>query len=197
MVELLLAICYSPLVAKSAGFLAAKKDYSLALTSQSCFVSTFLTNWLDFTKTIIPLALMASESIAHSAFGLMGYWLRAHSGSFRHTKIGARANVYPSLVEERYQYSETMKNNIVTHGRRAWILSVLLGLILGGVIAWTAWNSQILPVVFGVLIGRGALLIIGGLVYFRGKITTPLPFCLPPNSLPFRRLLRRLSTSVI
>ena len=22
---------------------------------------------------------MASESIAHSAFGLMGYWLRAHS----------------------------------------------------------------------------------------------------------------------
>ena len=24
---------------------------------------------------------MASESIAHSAIGLMGYWLRAHSGS--------------------------------------------------------------------------------------------------------------------
>ena len=32
----------------------------------------FLTNWLDFTKTIIPLALMASESIAHLAFGLVG-----------------------------------------------------------------------------------------------------------------------------
>ena len=29
---------------------------------------------MDFTKTIIPLALMASESIAHSAFGLMGYF---------------------------------------------------------------------------------------------------------------------------
>jgi len=28
---------------------------------------------LDFTKTIIPLALIAYESIAHSAFGLMGY----------------------------------------------------------------------------------------------------------------------------
>ena len=28
---------------------------------------------LDFIKTIIPLALMASESIAHSAFSLMGY----------------------------------------------------------------------------------------------------------------------------
>ena len=27
----------------------------------------FLTNQLDFTKTIIPLALMASESIAHEA----------------------------------------------------------------------------------------------------------------------------------
>ena len=33
----------------------------------------FLTNQLDFTTTIIPLALMASESIAREAFGLMGY----------------------------------------------------------------------------------------------------------------------------
>ena len=42
----------------------------------------FLNNWLDFTKTIIiPLALIASESIVHSAFGLMGYWLIAHMGS--------------------------------------------------------------------------------------------------------------------
>ena len=32
------------------------------------------------TEVIIPLAFMASESIAHSAFGFMGYWLRAHSG---------------------------------------------------------------------------------------------------------------------
>ena len=35
---------------------------------------------MDITKTIIPLALMAYESIAHSAFGLMGYCLRAHFG---------------------------------------------------------------------------------------------------------------------
>ena len=28
---------------------------------------------MDFTKTIIPLALMASESIAHSAFGIYMY----------------------------------------------------------------------------------------------------------------------------
>ena len=64
------AICYSPLVAKSAGFLAAKQHYSLPL---SCFVSMFLTNWLDFTITIIPRAPMASEVIEHSAFGLLGY----------------------------------------------------------------------------------------------------------------------------
>ena len=32
-----------------------------------------------FTKTIIPPALTASESIAHSAF--MGFWVRVHSGS--------------------------------------------------------------------------------------------------------------------
>ena len=36
-------------------------------------LDTFLTNLLDFTKLIIPLALIASESIAHSASGLMGY----------------------------------------------------------------------------------------------------------------------------
>ena len=41
----------------------------------------FLTNQLDFTKTIIPLALIAYESMDHLAFGLMGYWLVAHSDS--------------------------------------------------------------------------------------------------------------------
>ena len=30
-----------------------------------------MTNWLDFTKTIIALALMASESIAHEAEGII------------------------------------------------------------------------------------------------------------------------------
>ena len=44
-------------------------------------LDTFLTNLLDFTKLIIPLALIASESIAHLAFGLVGYWLIAHLGS--------------------------------------------------------------------------------------------------------------------
>ena len=33
---------------------------------------------------------MASESIAHSAFGLMGYWLRAHSGSRNNCLIAPR-----------------------------------------------------------------------------------------------------------
>ena len=31
--------------------------------------------------TIIPLARMGYESIAHEAEGRMGYWLRAHEGS--------------------------------------------------------------------------------------------------------------------
>ena len=34
-------------------------------------LDSFLTNYLVFTKTIIILALMASESIAYSAFGLL------------------------------------------------------------------------------------------------------------------------------
>ena len=33
------------------------------------YVDIFLTNQLHYTKTIIPLALMASESIAHEAEG--------------------------------------------------------------------------------------------------------------------------------
>ncbi|CAH3015201.1 unnamed protein product, partial [Porites evermanni] len=68
--------------------------------------------------------------------------------------------------QQKFSLSEILRDNKKQHGRRAWILSILLGLILGGVIAWMAWNSQILPAVFGVLIGGGALLIIGGLVYF-------------------------------
>ena len=39
-----------------------------------------MTNYLDFTETIIPLALMASESIAHSAFGLMSYLTQSPFG---------------------------------------------------------------------------------------------------------------------
>ena len=33
---------------------------------------------------------MASESIAHSAFGLMGYWLKAHSGWRNNCEIVSR-----------------------------------------------------------------------------------------------------------
>ena len=36
---------------------------------------------MDFTEGIIPLALMALESLAHLAFGLVEFWLRTHSGS--------------------------------------------------------------------------------------------------------------------
>ena len=36
--------------------------------------------WEKNYLTIIPLALMGSESIAHEAEGRMVYWLRAHEG---------------------------------------------------------------------------------------------------------------------
>ena len=51
-----------------------------------------MTNWLDFTKTIITLSLMASESMAHPAFGLMGYWLTALGGAYK-----AKQNRCPEL----------------------------------------------------------------------------------------------------
>ena len=35
---------------------------------------------IGFYQTIIPLALMAFESIPHSAFSLIGYWLRGYEG---------------------------------------------------------------------------------------------------------------------
>ena len=50
--------------------MAVKKDWSLALTCERCLVSIlniFLINYLDYTKTLIPLALMASEPIRPSA----------------------------------------------------------------------------------------------------------------------------------
>ena len=41
--------------------------------AKDVFFDIFLTNQLDITGTIIPLALMASEAIAYSAFGPIGY----------------------------------------------------------------------------------------------------------------------------
>ena len=40
-------------------------------------LNIFLTNWLDVTKTIIPLALMGSESIDHEAFAIDSELIRA------------------------------------------------------------------------------------------------------------------------
>ena len=80
--------------------------------------------------------------------------------------MAARAGVDSKLVEERYEYSKKMKSQIVLHGKNALIAAVLLGMILGGLIAWSMWNGQILPVVFGVLIGGGAVLVLGGVTYF-------------------------------
>lgn len=80
--------------------------------------------------------------------------------------MAARAGVDSKLVEERYECTKKMKSQIVLHGKNALIAAVLLGMILGGLIAWSMWNGQILPVVFGVLIGGGAVLVLGGLTYF-------------------------------
>ena len=54
--------------------------------------------YLWHAQIILPLALMASESIAHSAFGLMGYWLRAHSGSGIIVKYMLNQNQYISSI---------------------------------------------------------------------------------------------------
>ena len=59
--------------------------FFLSLRRDSCLFSCGsrkkgIYKGLDFTKTITPLALMASESIAHEAEDRMGYWHRPHEG---------------------------------------------------------------------------------------------------------------------
>ena len=53
-------------------------------------------------NNIIPQAQMGSESIVHSAFGLMGYWLRGHEGK--------RKNCFSKiqLVGQKYQDKTTL-----------------------------------------------------------------------------------------
>ena len=72
----------------------------------------------------------------------------------------------PKIVERQYNYSKAMKDQILSHGRNALVAAILLGMILGGIIAWRIYNNQTIPIVFGVLIGGGAVMIIGGLSYF-------------------------------
>ena len=60
---------------------------------------------MDLTKTIIPLTLMASESIAHLAFSLMDYWLRAHSGS-RNNCLLSLPNLTISLIKLNTTYNK-------------------------------------------------------------------------------------------
>ena len=70
------AIFYSPLVAKTVGFENQNNDGWIALRQLKLFCLDIFDQLVGFyKKTIIPLALMASE------LGRMGYWLRAHSGS--------------------------------------------------------------------------------------------------------------------
>ena len=91
--------------------------------------------------------------------------MNLHSIS-RHTELEGFVKVDPEIVERQYDYSKTMKDKIMTHGRRALVAAILFGMILGGIIAWRTYKEQIIPIVLGVLIGGGAAVIIGGLSYF-------------------------------
>ena len=83
----------------------------------------------------------------------------------RHKKLYSSVKVDQQIVERQYNYSKTMKDQILTHGRNALIAGILLGMIIGGVIAWRTYNEQTIPIVLGVLVGGGAVTIIGGLFY--------------------------------
>ena len=50
--------------------------------------------------------MLASESVAHSAFGFMGYWLSAHSGSRNykvHKNLGPKRGRFPLYSYMRLQ----------------------------------------------------------------------------------------------
>ena len=84
----------------------------------------------------------------------------------RHTELESFVKVDPEIVERQYSYSKTMKDQITTHGRKALFPAIVLGMILGGIIAWRTYNEQTISIVLGVLIGGGAAVVIGGLSYF-------------------------------
>ena len=93
------------------------------------------------------------------------YVLRIYIQISRHTELEAFVKVDPEVVKRQYNYSKTMKDRIMTHGRNALVAVILLGMILGGIIAWGTYKKQTIPIVLGVLIGGGAAVIIGGLSY--------------------------------
>ena len=68
-----------PTSSEIAGFLNKNNggcfDFSLIVFACICCPTSCI------LLKIIPLALMAYDSIAHSAFGFMGYWFIPHSGS--------------------------------------------------------------------------------------------------------------------
>ena len=68
---------------------------------------------------MIPLALMTSESIVHSAFGLMGYYLRAHSGSGNNCSVALHTDFLGKIFRKqallslklRFTYVGTLYDN--------------------------------------------------------------------------------------
>ena len=80
LVELLLGYMLYPTRSEKRELFDGKKGLKSSFNYLKFFILDIFNPLLDFTKTIIPLSLMASESIAHSALGLMGYLLRDYSG---------------------------------------------------------------------------------------------------------------------
>ena len=120
-----------------------------SFASLSCFVSIFFTNWLNFTNTIIPVALnMASESIAYSAFSLLVYWLRAHSGS--------RNNIIVKYSWEWWNRFFFWSKEIIHSYRQLWLepwtsdlnskaitSKAPVPLLVEGALIWFAWGFTI------------------------------------------------------
>ena len=79
----------------------------------------------DCYLIIIPRARMGSESIAHSAFGLMGYWLRGHEGE--------RNNCFSKiqLVGQKYRDKKTLASKTRLSRRCFGFQSRLFSLLVG------------------------------------------------------------------
>ena len=68
---------------KGDNFMDCKLKKQQWLLNRVLLAKVVLSRYFSATSWILlkQIALMASESIAHSVFGLMCYWLKAHSGS--------------------------------------------------------------------------------------------------------------------
>lgn len=80
-------------------------------------------------------------------------------------------DVHLKLVTERCEKWEKGFHNIAEHGPKAVVAAVALGGILGALFAWQTYRNQILPTVYGALIGIGATGIVSGFAYLVFKVS--------------------------